>query len=121
MAGSALAPIQIGGCGFCSGLVGAEAPCRVKCDPAMFTTLRFLRFAIASFISLALLSPHGARAEDYTIRTFKKIQLTDQFWSGGLELDREFFVDFKSSGHAAHQIRLEGGDCSTDSFCYPSA
>ena len=22
---------------------------------------------------------------------------------------------------AAHQIRLEGGDCSTDSFCYPSA
>jgi methanethiol oxidase len=22
---------------------------------------------------------------------------------------------------AAHQIRLQGGDCSTDSFCYPSA
>ena len=21
---------------------------------------------------------------------------------------------------ASHQIRLEGGDCSTDSFCYPS-
>jgi selenium-binding protein 1 len=40
---------------------------------------------------------------------------------GGIELDREFFVDFAASGHAAHQIRLEGGDCSTDSFCYPSA
>ncbi len=24
-------------------------------------------------------------------------------------------------GYRAHQIRLEGGDCSTDSFCYPSA
>jgi len=24
-------------------------------------------------------------------------------------------------GYRSHQIRLEGGDCSTDSFCYPSA
>ena len=23
-------------------------------------------------------------------------------------------------GMRSHQIRLEGGDCSTDSFCYPS-
>ena len=40
--------------------------------------------------------------------------------SGGIELDREFFVDF-GPDFGAHQIRLEGGDCSTDSFCYPSA
>jgi selenium-binding protein 1 len=40
--------------------------------------------------------------------------------SGGIELDPEFFVDF-GPDHGAHQIRLEGGDCSTDSFCYPSA
>jgi len=40
--------------------------------------------------------------------------------TGGIELDREFFVDF-GSDYGAHQIRLEGGDCSTDSFCYPSA
>ena len=40
--------------------------------------------------------------------------------NGGIELDREFFVDF-GPDHGAHQIRLEGGDCSTDSFCYPSA
>ncbi len=40
--------------------------------------------------------------------------------SGGIELDRKFFVDF-GPDHGAHQIRLEGGDCSTDSFCYPSA
>ena len=38
---------------------------------------------------------------------------------GGLTLDEGFWVDFPP-GYGAHQIRLEGGDCSTDSFCYPS-
>ena len=38
---------------------------------------------------------------------------------GGIELDRDFCVDFEN-GYRAHQVRLEGGDCSTDSFCYPS-
>ena len=40
--------------------------------------------------------------------------------NGGMTLDPNFFVDF-GPGYAAHQIRLQGGDCSTDSFCYPSA
>jgi selenium-binding protein 1 len=40
--------------------------------------------------------------------------------SGGIALDRDFFVEFEQ-GYGAHQIRLEGGDCSTDSFCYSSA
>ena len=40
--------------------------------------------------------------------------------NGGLTLDEEFCVSFPK-GYRAHQIRLEGGDCSTDSFCYPSA
>jgi selenium-binding protein 1 len=39
---------------------------------------------------------------------------------GGLSLDREFYVEFEP-GYGAHQVRLQGGDCSTDSFCYPSA
>ncbi len=39
---------------------------------------------------------------------------------GGLQLDPQFWIDFPE-GYRAHQIRLEGGDCSTDSFCYPSA
>ena len=39
---------------------------------------------------------------------------------GGLSLDANFWVEFPD-GYRAHQIRLEGGDCSTDSFCYPSA
>jgi selenium-binding protein 1 len=40
--------------------------------------------------------------------------------NGGIELDPSFYVDF-GPDYAAHQIRLQGGDCSTDSFCYPSA
>ena len=38
---------------------------------------------------------------------------------GGLELDKDFYIDFPK-GYRSHQIRLEGGDCSTDSFCYPN-
>ncbi|HEX2237314.1 MAG TPA: selenium-binding family protein [Gammaproteobacteria bacterium] len=37
--------------------------------------------------------------------------------AGGLTIDRDFFVKF--DGYRAHQIRLEGGDCSSDSYCYP--
>ncbi|MGH1570696.1 selenium-binding protein SBP56-related protein [Methylobacterium sp. P31] len=40
--------------------------------------------------------------------------------NGGLTLDGGFDVKFPA-GYRSHQIRLEGGDCSTDSFCYPSA
>ncbi|MGI8872929.1 MAG: selenium-binding protein SBP56-related protein, partial [Egibacteraceae bacterium] len=40
--------------------------------------------------------------------------------AGGLSLDANFWVEFPE-GYRSHQIRLEGGDCSTDSFCYPSA
>ena len=38
---------------------------------------------------------------------------------GGLSLAEEYWVRIPD-GYRAHQIRLEGGDCSTDSFCYPS-
>ncbi len=37
--------------------------------------------------------------------------------SGGMTLDNEFFVKFE--GERPHQIRLEGGDASSDSYCYP--
>ena len=36
---------------------------------------------------------------------------------GGLSLDEDFFVDFGEG--RAHQVRLEGGDASSDTFCYP--
>lgn len=40
--------------------------------------------------------------------------------NGGMKLDPDLHVRF-ASGYRAHQVRLEGGDCSTDSYCYPSA
>lgn len=36
--------------------------------------------------------------------------------NGGFEFNQDFFVDFGET--RAHQVRLEGGDASTDSFCY---
>jgi selenium-binding protein 1 len=39
---------------------------------------------------------------------------------GKIEIDRDFWVAFPA-GYRPHQVRLEGGDCSTDSFCYPNA
>jgi len=37
--------------------------------------------------------------------------------NGGIAIDPNFFVPFQ--GERPHQIRLEGGDSSSDSFCYP--
>jgi selenium-binding protein 1 len=37
---------------------------------------------------------------------------------GSLTLDPNFFVT--STVHRLHQVRLDGGDASSDSFCYPS-
>jgi methanethiol oxidase len=37
---------------------------------------------------------------------------------GGIEFDEKFFVAWPKS-HRPHQVRLEGGDCSSDSYCYP--
>jgi selenium-binding protein 1 len=38
--------------------------------------------------------------------------------SGGLTLDPEFFVPFEP-GFRPHQVRLQGGDSSSDTYCYP--
>jgi selenium-binding protein 1 len=37
--------------------------------------------------------------------------------TGGITLDPRFFVEF--DGYRAHQVRLQGGDASSDSYCYP--
>ncbi len=37
---------------------------------------------------------------------------------GGIEFDPEFFIEW-SKGHLPHQVRLQGGDCSSDSYCFP--
>ena len=36
---------------------------------------------------------------------------------GGMEIDKRFFLEFKEL--RSHQVRLEGGDASSDSYCYP--
>ena len=38
--------------------------------------------------------------------------------AGGIAFDPKFFIDWPK-GHRPHQIRLQGGDCSSDSYCYP--
>lgn len=35
--------------------------------------------------------------------------------NGGISLDKNFWAEFPK-GYRSHQIRLEGGDCSTDSL-----
>ena len=37
--------------------------------------------------------------------------------AGGLSVDSNFFLE--SDEYRMHQIRLEGGDASSDSYCYP--
>jgi len=37
---------------------------------------------------------------------------------GSLHFDPKFFVT--SNEHRLHQVRLDGGDASSDSYCYPS-
>jgi selenium-binding protein 1 len=37
---------------------------------------------------------------------------------GALELDPNFYVEFQ--GERPHQVRLEGGDASSDSYCFPN-
>ena len=51
---------------------------------------------------------------------FAKID-TDPAAGGGLRVDEQFFPrgeDFR--GRRVHQVRLGGGDASSDSYCYPS-
>jgi methanethiol oxidase len=38
---------------------------------------------------------------------------------GGITTDPDFFIEF-DDGERPHQIRLEGGDSSSDSYCYVS-
>ena len=37
--------------------------------------------------------------------------------NGGMAFDRDFFVEFED-GIRPHQVRLQGGDASSDSFCF---
>src|SRR5438034_2937297 len=39
--------------------------------------------------------------------------------NGGMEFDQNFFLE--SNDYRVHQVRLEGGDSSSDSYCFPCA
>ena len=40
--------------------------------------------------------------------------------SGGTTFDERFFVEREAfRGRRPHQVRLQGGDASSDSYCYP--
>ena len=40
---------------------------------------------------------------------------------GGLSFDGRFFLEGEAfRGRRAHHVRLEGGDASSDSYCYSS-
>ncbi len=44
-----------------------------------------------------------------------KLDIGDE---GGMAFDQRFFLSWPE-GHLPHQVRLEGGDCSSDSYCFP--
>jgi methanethiol oxidase len=44
-----------------------------------------------------------------------KLDVSD---GGAITFDEKFFIDFGEA--RSHQVRLEGGDASTDTFCYAS-
>ena len=37
--------------------------------------------------------------------------------NGGMQFDPKFFLEFDRL--RSHQVHLEGGDASSDSYCYP--
>jgi selenium-binding protein 1 len=37
--------------------------------------------------------------------------------AGGIRFDPNFFLEF--DGYRSHQVHLQGGDCSSDTYCYP--
>jgi selenium-binding protein 1 len=38
--------------------------------------------------------------------------------SGGITLDKEFLIETSAGGLRPHQVRLQGGDSSSDSYCF---
>jgi selenium-binding protein 1 len=38
--------------------------------------------------------------------------------AGGMAVDSRFFAQFPD-GERPHQVRLQGGDASSDSYCFP--
>jgi selenium-binding protein 1 len=67
------------------------------------------------YLTNSLYSPWDAQFYPDGIRGWlAKIDVNPE---GGIAFDRKFLVEFEH-GHLPHQVRLQGGDASSDSFCY---
>ena len=69
---------------------------------------RLLMIGAAMVVAPALLVGCGSSS---------KSSSSTQPTGGGLTVDRRFFL--KSDDYRLHQVHLEGGDSSSDSYCYP--
>jgi methanethiol oxidase len=67
------------------------------------------------YLTNALFSPWDAQFYPDGIRSW--IVKLDVGADGGIAFDERFFVE-TAPGMRAHQVRLQGGDASSDSFCY---
>lgn len=69
------------------------------------------------YLTNSLYSPWDAQFYPDGIRGWMAKVNADQ--DGGIALDPRFFLEFEE-GMRSHQVRLQGGDASSDSFCFPS-
>jgi selenium-binding protein 1 len=67
------------------------------------------------YFTNSLYSPWDAQIYPDGIRGW--MAKVDAKQDGGIEFDRKFFLEFEE-GMRGHQVRLQGGDASSDSFCY---
>ena len=67
------------------------------------------------YLTNSLYSPWDAQFYPDGIRGW--LVKLDTHPEGGIAFDRNFFLEFEE-GMRGHQVRLQGGDASSDSFCY---
>jgi selenium-binding protein 1 len=68
-----------------------------------------------AYVTNSLYSPWDAQFYPDGIRGW--MAKVDAAPGGGIAFDRDFLVEFEE-GLVPHQVRLQGGDASSDSFCY---
>jgi methanethiol oxidase len=67
------------------------------------------------YFTNSLYSPWDAQFYPEGVRSW--MVKVDADPKGGMKLDERFLLEFEEL--RAHQLRLEGGDASSDSYCYP--
>ena len=110
------AQVKVGGRGKAGGVKYAATP-----DDALTHAQNILGLDIKGHIVKKLLVSEASDiAEEYYISFLldraNRTYLAMCSVEGGMEIDPAFFVDFGEL--RGHQVRLEGGDASSDSYCY---